>query len=71
MNGQYLDGKSIEVSYAYKKDSQSGERHGSMAERVLASNRPAKIMQTAARIEQAPVANMMPPPRFRAQGIQQ
>ena len=43
MNGQYLDGKAIEVSYAYKKDSQSGEKHGSMAERVLASNRPNKL----------------------------
>ena len=36
MNGQYLEGKAIEVSYAYKKDSQAGEKHGSMAERVIA-----------------------------------
>ena len=43
MNGQYLDGKAIEVSYEYKKDSQSGEKHGSMAERVIASNRPNKL----------------------------
>ena len=35
INGQYLDGKPIEVSYAFKKDTH-GERHGSMAERVLA-----------------------------------
>ena len=35
MHGQYLDGRAIEVSYAYKKDSK-GERHGSMAERVIA-----------------------------------
>ena len=35
MNGQYLDGVPIDVSYAYKKDS-NGERHGTMAERVIA-----------------------------------
>ena len=40
MNGQYLEGKSIEVTYAYKKDTKTGEKHGSMAERVLAKNRP-------------------------------
>jgi splicing factor 3B subunit 4 len=40
MNGQYLCGKPIDVSYAYKKDTAAGEKHGSMAERVLAYNRP-------------------------------
>jgi len=39
MAGQYLCGKPIEVSYAYKKDTK-GERHGSAAERILAANRP-------------------------------
>lgn len=39
MNGQYLCGKPIDVSYAYKKDSQ-GEKHGGIAERVLAYNKP-------------------------------
>jgi len=39
MNGQYLCGKPIDVSYAYKKDAAS-EKHGTMAERVLAQNRP-------------------------------
>ena len=33
MNGQYLCGRTINVTYAYKKDSQSNERHGSAAER--------------------------------------
>jgi hypothetical protein len=28
------------VSYAYKKDNATGEKHGSMAERVLAYNKP-------------------------------
>eukprot|EP00297_Palpitomonas_bilix_P011845 CAMPEP_0113889528 /NCGR_PEP_ID=MMETSP0780_2-20120614/13555_1 /TAXON_ID=652834 /ORGANISM="Palpitomonas bilix" /LENGTH=332 /DNA_ID=CAMNT_0000878653 /DNA_START=118 /DNA_END=1116 /DNA_ORIENTATION=- /assembly_acc=CAM_ASM_000599 len=36
MDGQYLGGKPINVSYAYKRDS-AGERHGSMAERLLAA----------------------------------
>mmetsp|Transcript_15849 Transcript_15849/g.24386 ORF Transcript_15849/g.24386 Transcript_15849/m.24386 type:complete len:132 (+) Transcript_15849:239-634(+) len=35
MNGQFLEGNPIDVSYAFKKDSK-GERHGSLAERVLA-----------------------------------
>ena len=35
MNGQYLEGRPVDVSYAYKKDSH-GEKHGSAAERVLA-----------------------------------
>jgi splicing factor 3B subunit 4 len=42
MNGQYISGKPIEVSYAYKKDTK-GERHGSVAERILAANRPAAL----------------------------
>lgn len=39
MNGQYISGKPVEVSYAYKKDTK-GERHGSVSERILAANRP-------------------------------
>lgn len=42
LNGQYISGKPIEVSYAYKKDTK-GERHGSVAERILAANRPATV----------------------------
>ncbi|EQC33529.1 hypothetical protein SDRG_09036 [Saprolegnia diclina VS20] len=42
MNGQYLCNRQIVVQYAYKKGSQS-ERHGSQAERLLASNNPSKI----------------------------
>lgn len=38
MNGQHIAGKQIKVTYALKKDSK-GERHGSIAERVLAANR--------------------------------
>ena len=33
MHGQYLCGRTISVTYAYKKDSTSNERHGSAAER--------------------------------------
>ena len=36
MNGQYLGGRPITLSYAFKKDGQKGERHGSAAERRLA-----------------------------------
>jgi len=39
MDGQYLCGKPIDVSYAYKKDA-GGEKHGGLAERVLAFNKP-------------------------------
>jgi len=36
MNGQYLGGRPITLSYSFKKDGQKGERHGSTAERRLA-----------------------------------
>lgn len=39
MNGQFLCNRPITVSYAFKKDSK-GERHGSEAERFLASQNP-------------------------------
>jgi splicing factor 3B subunit 4 len=38
LNGQYISGKPIEVTYALKKDTK-GEKHGSVAERILAANR--------------------------------
>jgi splicing factor 3B subunit 4 len=38
MNGQFLGGKQIAVTYAFRKDSK--ERHGSEAERLLAANNP-------------------------------
>jgi splicing factor 3B subunit 4 len=38
MHGQYLGSKQITVQYAFKKDS-PGERHGSQAERLIASGR--------------------------------
>ena len=43
MNGQYLSGKPIKVEYAYKKDTK-GEKHGSVAERILAANRPVSLL---------------------------
>jgi splicing factor 3B subunit 4 len=36
MNGQYLCNRPITISYAFKKDAK-GERHGTEAERFLAS----------------------------------
>eukprot|EP01090_Pellita_catalonica_P001951 TRINITY_DN11650_c0_g1_i1.p1 TRINITY_DN11650_c0_g1~~TRINITY_DN11650_c0_g1_i1.p1 ORF type:complete len:207 (-),score=27.59 TRINITY_DN11650_c0_g1_i1:517-1137(-) len=42
MNGQYLMNKPITVSYAIKKDTKTGERHGTVAERMLAAKNPAR-----------------------------
>eukprot|EP01080_Neovahlkampfia_damariscottae_P006097 gene6097-10104_t len=39
MNGQFLSGKQITVDYALKENSKT-EKHGSMAERLLAANNP-------------------------------
>jgi splicing factor 3B subunit 4 len=39
MNGQFLEGKPISVTYALKKDSKV-DRHGSAAERIIAANNP-------------------------------
>ena len=47
MEGQYLCGKPISVQYAYKKDGTKGERHGSVAERLLAQNNPSASQQGA------------------------
>lgn len=41
MNGQFLGGRPISVNYAFKKDTK-GERHGTPAERLLASQRKSK-----------------------------
>ncbi|CAI2375834.1 unnamed protein product [Moneuplotes crassus] len=38
MNGQYISGQPVDVSYAYKRDTK-GERHGSTAERIIASKK--------------------------------
>ena len=51
MNGQYLEGKPIDVSYSYKKDSH-GEKHGSVSERVLAFCQVQRQEQNAAKIAQ-------------------
>jgi len=66
MNGQYLCGKPISVSYALKKDSKS-ERHGTPAERILAANNPA-IRRPNSLFAAAPPPPVMPsmgnmPPR--------
>merc|ERR1712061_809878 len=39
MNGQFLCNRAITISYSFKKDGK-GERHGSAAERLLASQNP-------------------------------
>jgi len=57
MNGQYLCGRPINVTYALKKDGK-GERHGSEAERILSANNPSR--QT--RSNPMPAAPFMVPP---------
>lgn len=42
MNGQFLCNRPIHVSYAHKKDTK-GERHGSVAERFIASQKPKEV----------------------------
>lgn len=42
MNGQFLSNRQIVVQYAFKKDT-PGERHGSQAERLLATSQPQKF----------------------------
>ncbi|KAL8524849.1 hypothetical protein ACS0TY_014456 [Phlomoides rotata] len=39
MNGQYLCNRQITVPYAYNRYT-NGERHGTLAERVLAASNP-------------------------------
>jgi splicing factor 3B subunit 4 len=68
MNGQFLCNKAISASYAFKPNSK--ERHGSLAERILASNNPQKRITTpyAAPAGYVPMPGMMgmasmaPPP---------
>lgn len=40
LHGQFVSGKPIEVTYAYKEDSKGKEKHGTTAERMLATSRP-------------------------------
>jgi len=60
LNGQYICNRLISVTYAYKKDSKS-ERHGSMAERILAAGNPHRLSVQAYR----PPPPMAPSPGFR------
>jgi splicing factor 3B subunit 4 len=61
MNGQYLGGRPIHVTYALRKDSKK-EKHGSQAERILAANNPntSKVRPTTTLLG-APIT-MIPPP---------
>jgi len=57
MNGQFLCNKPVHVSYAYKKDTK-GERHGSAAERLIASNCPKDILGLRPKFD----SSVPPPP---------
>lgn len=54
LNGQYISGKPIEVTYAFKKDTK-GEKHGSVAERILAANRPLNLITS---VENKPLSTI-------------
>lgn len=82
MNGQYIGGKPVDVSYAYKKDTK-GDKHGSTAERILASKKPnatTSIMETTSKAaagnygmgyrgEENKSAHPPPPPPQRPPGM--
>lgn len=68
MNGQYFCNRPISVSYAIRKDSK-GERHGSAAERFLASKfqtvrqqRPNMMFSAGPAIPAAGITSGMPAP---------
>lgn len=63
MNGQYLSGKPISVTYALKKDSKV-DRHGSAAERLLAASNPSRGARPHTMFAAAPppVPGLRPPP---------
>ncbi|CAN8271168.1 unnamed protein product [Cochlearia groenlandica] len=75
MTGQYLCNRQITVSYAYKKDTK-GERHGTPAERLLASTNPSSQKSRPHTLfasgppthPNAPQANGGPPPQHMQQG---
>jgi splicing factor 3B subunit 4 len=60
LNGQYISGKPVEVMYAYKKDTKSGEKHGSVAERILAANRPVNMFASSNETGGAPAMTSFP-----------
>ena len=45
MNGQYLMNRAIHINYSFKKDAKGKERHGTAAERLLASQNPMAASQ--------------------------
>jgi len=65
MNGQYLCGRPISVSYALKKDSKA-DRHGSAAERLLAANNPLALSRGRPHMmfSAAPNSSQAAPPMY-------
>lgn len=66
LNGQFLLNKNITVAYAMKKDSKSGETHGTAAERLLAAQARKNNALPA-----HPPAQMQAPPGAPPAGSQQ
>jgi hypothetical protein len=61
MNGQFLANRQINVTYAYKKDTK-GERHGTVAERILAANNQRTASRPHMLFAAAPTVNSGGPP---------
>jgi splicing factor 3B subunit 4 len=76
MNGQYLCNRSIIVQYAFKKETQ-GERHGSQAERMIASSnqvskiKPHTMFSGGVGEVASSGASTMPPTMYPPQGYGQ
>lgn len=69
MNGQYLCNRAIIVQYAFKKESQ-GERHGSQAERMIASSNQVQKIKPHTMFSggASDVVSSGPPSQFLPQG---
>ena len=62
MNGQFLCNRAVSVMYAFKKDTK-GERHGTVAERILAANNKRTASRPHMLFAAAPTAPAgLPPP---------
>jgi splicing factor 3B subunit 4 len=71
MNGQFFFNRAVVVTYAFRKDSKSGERHGTPAERLIAAQRRARAQAEAAAQRGGPGggggprASLLPAPHTR------
>jgi len=69
MNNQFLGGKPVSVSYAYKKDGSKGERHGNSAERLLASQKSSSLNKLTPSMFSTPMPMSMQTPSMGRGGF--